>query len=93
MQAGRPNWRSVTGRSSAEQDALNPGAKAVLQRLSETYRLGMITNGYSDSQRGRLGAARLLDVFDPLLISEEVGVAQTRYPNLPNGFDAFGFTS
>ena len=57
-------------------DALNPGAEAVLQRLSETYRLGMITNGYSDSQRGRLGAARLLDVFDPLLISEEVGVAK-----------------
>jgi len=57
-------------------DALNPGAKAVLQCLSPHYRLGMITNGYSDSQRGRLGAARLLDVFDPLLISEEVGVAK-----------------
>jgi len=56
--------------------ALNPGAEAVLQRLSETHRLGMITNGYSDSQRGRLAAAGLLEVFDPLLISEEVGVAK-----------------
>ena len=56
--------------------ALNPGAEAVLQRLSKTYRLGMITNGYSDSQRGRLAAAGLLDLFDPLLISEEVGVAK-----------------
>lgn len=56
--------------------ALNPGAEAVLRRLSETYRLGMITNGYSDSQRGRLAAAGLLEVFDPLLISEEAGVAK-----------------
>ena len=56
--------------------ALNPGAEAVLQRLSGTYRLGMITNGYSDSQRGRLRAAGLIDLFDPLLISEEVGVAK-----------------
>lgn len=56
--------------------ALNPGAEAVLRRLSKSYRLGMITNGYSDSQRGRLEAAGLLDVFYPLLISEEVGVAK-----------------
>lgn len=56
--------------------ALNPGAETVLQRLSEAYQLGMITNGYSDSQRGRLGAAGMLDIFDPLLISEEVGVAK-----------------
>ena len=56
--------------------ALNPGAEAVLQRLSSRYRLGMITNGYSDSQRGRLEAAGMQDLFDPLLISEEVGVAK-----------------
>jgi len=56
--------------------ALSPGAEAVLQRLSGTYRLGMITNGYGDSQRGRLQAAGLPHVFDPLLISEEVGVAK-----------------
>lgn len=54
--------------------ALNPGAEEVLRELSTAFRLGMITNGYSDSQRGRLEAAGLLDVFDPLLISEEVGV-------------------
>ena len=56
--------------------ALNPGAEAVLQRLALDYRLGMISNGYSDSQRGRLRAAGLIEVFDPLLISEEVGVAK-----------------
>ena len=56
--------------------ALNPGAAEVLKSLSPHYRLGMITNGHSDSQRGRLEAAGLLEVFDPLLISEEVGAAK-----------------
>ena len=56
--------------------ALNPGAREVVDKLAEDYRLGMITNGYSDSQRGRLEAAGWKDRFDPLLISEEVGVAK-----------------
>ena len=61
-------------RAFCRSSVLNPGAEAVLRRLSASYRLGMITNGYSDSQRGRLEAADLLNVFDPLLISEEIGV-------------------
>ncbi len=56
--------------------ALLPGARDVLRRLQGRYRLGMITNGYSDSQRGRLEAAGLLNVFDPLLISEEAGLGK-----------------
>ena len=56
--------------------ALNPGADNILGRLAPHYRLGMITNGYSDSQRGRLTAAGLLGFFNPLLISEEVGAAK-----------------
>ena len=56
--------------------ALNPGAEMVIRRLAPVYRLGIITNGYSDSQRGRLEAAGLLEVFDPLLISEEACVAK-----------------
>ncbi len=56
--------------------ALNPGADKILGRLGPHYRLGMITNGYSDSQRGRLKAAGLLGFFNPLLISEEVGAAK-----------------
>lgn len=56
--------------------ALKPGAEETLRSLSGRYRLGMITNGYSDSQRGRLQAAGWLRVFDPLLISEEAGAAK-----------------
>ena len=57
-------------------NALNPGARETVDSLAEHFRLGMITNGYSDSQRGRLAAAGWRDRFDPLLISEEVGLAK-----------------
>lgn len=57
-------------------NALNPGARESVDILARHYRLGMITNGYSDSQRGRLTAAGWRDRFDPLLISEEVGLAK-----------------
>ncbi|MCY3832413.1 MAG: HAD family hydrolase [Chloroflexi bacterium] len=54
----------------------NPGARETLRRLSLSYRLGIVTNGYLDSQRGRLNAARLLPMLEVVLISEEVGVAK-----------------
>lgn len=63
-------------REFCRSSALNPGAEEVVRELSTGFRLGMITNGYSDSQRGRLRAAGLLEIFNPLLISEETGVAK-----------------
>ena len=53
-----------------------PRRARIVENLAGQYRLGMVTNGYSDSQRGRLAAAGWGDRFDPLLISEEVGVAK-----------------
>ena len=47
-----------------------------MELLGECFQLGMITNGYSESQRGRVAAAGWRDRFDPLLISEEVGHAK-----------------
>lgn len=63
-------------RNFCRSSALNPGALETVRMLSEHYRLGVITNGYSDSQRGRLGAAGLTPYFDPILISEEAGLAK-----------------
>ncbi len=64
-------WAAFCAASS-----LNPGARETVERLAEHYRLGMITNGYSESQRGRLAAAGWGDRFNPLLISQEVGLAK-----------------
>ena len=63
-------------RAFCRSSALNPGAMDTVQKLSDRFQLGVITNGYIDSQRGRLDAAGLTPFFDPVLISEEVGVAK-----------------
>ena len=63
-------------RQFCRSSALNPGTRETVEFLSYHFRLGVITNGYIDSQRGRLNAAGLTPFFDPVLISEEVGVAK-----------------
>ena len=63
-------------REFCRSSALNPGAMDTVQTLSGRFQLGVITNGYIDSQRGRLDAAGLTRFFDPVLISEAVCVAK-----------------
>jgi FMN phosphatase YigB (HAD superfamily) len=52
---------------------VNPGAREILERLSPHYRLGLVTNGEGDAQRGRLRAAGLEAYFACIVISDEVG--------------------
>lgn len=51
-----------------------PGAHEILTYVSSLYRIGMITNGYGDSQRKRLQACGIDGFFHSLMISDEVGV-------------------
>ena len=51
-----------------------PGAHDTLQYIADYYRVGMITNGYSDSQRKRLRACGIEQYFHSLVISDEVGI-------------------
>lgn len=51
-----------------------PGAHEILAYASNSYRIGMITNGYGDSQRRRLRACGIDHFFHSLMISDEVGV-------------------
>jgi 2-haloacid dehalogenase len=55
---------------------LNPGAVETLERLRGRFKLGLVTNGETDSQRGRLQATGLDRFFDAVLISDEVGCAK-----------------
>jgi HAD superfamily hydrolase (TIGR01509 family) len=55
---------------------LTPGAREALHRLRGHYRLGLVTNGERDSQRGRLQATGLDRFFEATIISGEVGCAK-----------------
>ncbi len=53
---------------------LAPGVRESLVRLARQYKLGLVTNGTGETQRAKLQALALDGLFDPVLISEEVGV-------------------
>ena len=55
---------------------LNPEAKETVLALHEQYQLGIVTNGYTQSQQGRLEASGLMPLFECVVISEEAGVAK-----------------
>ncbi len=52
------------------------GALQATRDLAVDHRLCLVTNGLGDVQRSRLGVAELLDLFDVLVISDEIGFAK-----------------
>ena len=66
----------------ADVAVLEAGAQEVLAALSSRstrstrYRLGVISNGYADTQRPRLAAAGLTDYFETIVVSGELGWAK-----------------
>jgi putative hydrolase of the HAD superfamily len=52
---------------------LAPGVRESLVRLRDRFRLGLVTNGTSATQRAKLLALGIANLFDPVVISEEVG--------------------
>ncbi|MEO8672478.1 MAG: pyrimidine 5'-nucleotidase [Tahibacter sp.] len=53
-----------------------PGAGELISRLAPLVKLGLITNGFTQLQTVRLQRMGVFDVFDPVVISEQVGVAK-----------------
>jgi putative hydrolase of the HAD superfamily len=53
---------------------IDPRTHLMLSRLRSVFRLGIVSNGTSATQRAKLRVLRLEPYFDPILISEEVGV-------------------
>lgn len=60
----------------ADVAVLEADAQEILALLSSRYRLGVISNGYADTQRPRLAAAGLTDYFETIAVSGELGWAK-----------------
>ena len=52
---------------------LIPGIKEYLLLLSKKYKLGLITDGYIQTQKNKINALGLNSIFDQILITEELG--------------------
>lgn len=70
-----------------------PGAVKLLEFLKNRFKLGMITNGFIDLQEARLRRNGLFEVFDILVISENVGVAKPDSKIFEHAFTLMGNVS
>lgn len=52
------------------------GARQLLSQLKQRFNLALLTNGFADVQRARIKRLEIVNLFDPVIISEEVGVAK-----------------
>jgi YjjG family noncanonical pyrimidine nucleotidase len=60
----------------AEKAHLVPHAREVLESLASVSLLGLVTNGISEVQRGRIARAGIQGLFRSVVISEELGVSK-----------------
>lgn len=78
-------WLGGTGREGLVQEAVTvyrehqpvislvPGAAEVLQTLGESLKVGLVTDGYSVTQRRKIEALKLEDVISTIVVSDELG--------------------
>lgn len=73
----RAVWAELPRRIAAEL-VPEPAIQAMLERLSKRYKLALLSNGGSASQRDKLARADLLRHFDPdaIFISDEIGATK-----------------
>ncbi|NNE12829.1 MAG: noncanonical pyrimidine nucleotidase, YjjG family [Ilumatobacter sp.] len=74
----------------ARHGELYPGARSVLESLTEHVSLALVTNGLSEVQRTRIERLDLERFFDAVVISSEVGVSKPRPQIFDLTFDLLG---
>lgn len=67
------------------------GAEALIDHLAPRYRLAIITNGLSAVQRSRFAGSAIGHRFDPVIISDELGVAKPDPRIFDAAFEAMGW--
>lgn len=77
-------------RHLGEQARLLDGAADVVRSLHGRVGLALATNGLADVQRSRLGRSEIGDMFDPIVISEEIGAAKPDPAYFEAAFERMG---
>ncbi|MFT4534086.1 MAG: YjjG family noncanonical pyrimidine nucleotidase [Saprospiraceae bacterium] len=67
------------------------GAVELIQKVSSNHRVSIITNGLKEAQRPRLARVGMIEMFDSIVVSDEIGVAKPdvrffeyTYNSIPN---------
>jgi len=67
------------------------GANELIKKLSSQYKVSIITNGLKEAQRPRLERVGMINMYDSIVVSDEIGVAKPdvkffehTYTTIPN---------
>ena len=60
---------------------LYPGVYDMLVQLGKSYKLGLITDGRPEGQNAKIDALGIRDLFDEIIITDELGGTEYRKPN------------
>jgi len=83
--------RFRTGITAAAR--LSPGVREMLDRVARRYPLGLITNGTSAMQRAKLASLGVGTLFDPIVVSEEVGLRKPDRRIFERAISGWGVTA
>lgn len=64
---------------------LYSGVMDMLECLKKQYKLGMVTDGRPEGQWAKINALHLVDIFDNIIVTDELGGIEYRKPN-PEAF-------
>jgi 5'-nucleotidase len=67
-----------------------PGARELIDSLSGKVNLGIITNGFTELQNIRLSRTGFEDAFNPVVISEQLGIAKPDVAIFHHAFSLMG---
>jgi putative hydrolase of the HAD superfamily len=70
-----------TYRSHEPEITLYPQVRELLLHLKRKYTLGLITDGRPDGQRKKIKALNIENLFDAIIITDELGGIECRKPN------------
>ncbi len=80
------------GREYVRSSVLMEEAREVVQYLRGKYRTGLITNGQTDIQYGKIDQLGIRDDYDHIIVSEEAGVKKPDPRIFQLALDHFGLT-
>ena len=97
FESGRPAFDAVFGEARAAEALrvyrahtpnirLYPGVREMLSRLHSRKKLGLITDGRPEGQRAKIAALGIGELFDAIIITDELGGPEHRKPS-PEAFE------
>ncbi len=75
----------------SEKAVFMEGGQALLEEQHEKYQLGIITNGLKQVQRSKLIKSGLVDYFEIIVVSDEIGISKPQPAIFEHAFEKMNF--